>query len=69
MHRSYHGTFCHPFFEHRHNWQRRFLTEEEKQKLKEDYKKKKIQWLENYKESLEKEIAGINERLEELKKE
>lgn len=69
MHREYHGICCHPFFGHRHPWGRKFLTKEEKKKLKEDYKQKKIQWLEHYKESLEKEIAGINERLEELEKE
>ena len=68
MHEDHSWTHCHPFFRGRHHWNRRFLTKEEEQKLKEAYKEKKIQGLEHYKESLEKEIAGINEHLEELKK-
>lgn len=35
---------------------RRFLTKEEK-----------IEWLEEYKNSLEKELKGVTERIEELK--
>jgi len=47
---------------HRGPWKRRFFTKAEK-------KEKKITWMERYKEFLEKELAGVNERLEELKKE
>ena len=47
---------------HRGPWRRRFFTKAEK-------KEKKIMWMERYKEFLEKELAGVNERLEELKKE
>jgi hypothetical protein len=36
---------------------RRFLTKQEK-----------IEWLEEYKSSLEKELAGVTERIEELKR-
>lgn len=36
--------------------ERRFLTKEEK-----------IEWLEEYKSGLEKELAGVTERIEELK--
>ena len=69
MHREYHETFCHPLFGHRHRWGRRFLTEEEKKELKERYKEKQIEWITRYKESLENELKGVNERLNELKKE
>ena len=58
----------HPFSEHRHFGGRRFLTKEEAKELKERYKEKKIKWLEHYKESLENELKGINERLEDFKK-
>ena len=68
MHGNQQWAHCHPSFMGHHHWNRRFLTNEEKQKMKEAYREKKIQWLEHYKESLEKEMAGINERLEELKK-
>ena len=61
--------YRHPYFWHRHPWRRRFLTKEEKKELKERYKENKIKWIERYKEFLEKELAGVNERLEELKKE
>jgi ATP-dependent RNA circularization protein (DNA/RNA ligase family) len=53
----------HPF------WRRRFLTEEEKKELKERYKEKKIEWITRYKESLENELKGVTERLNELTKE
>jgi len=36
---------------------RRFLTKQEK-----------IEWLEEYKSSLEKELAGVSERIQELKR-
>ena len=65
MHREQRGSYCRPFFHH----QRRFLTEEEKKELKERYHEKKIKWIERYKESLENELKGVNERLNELKKE
>lgn len=69
MHRKHSMTYCHPFFGHRNPWRRRFLTEEEKQELKERSKEKKIKWIEHYKEYLEKELKGVNETLEEFKKE
>jgi ATP-dependent RNA circularization protein (DNA/RNA ligase family) len=65
MYREHHQPYCHPFFRHR----RRFLTEEEKKELQERYHKRQIKWIERYKESLEKELIGVNERLNELKKE
>jgi len=65
MHREHRGSYCHPCFHHR----RRFLTEEEKKELRERYHEKKIKWIERYKESLEHELKGINEKLNELKKE
>lgn len=60
-----HEKSYYPFFGLRHHWGRRFPTKEEKKELAE----KKVKWLELYKESLEKELEGVNERLEELKKE
>jgi hypothetical protein len=36
---------------------RRFLTKEEK-----------VEWLEEYKTNLEKELAGVTERIQELKR-
>ena len=64
-----HDYVCgHPFFGHLHFGGRRFLTKEEVKEMKERYTKKKIKWLEHYKESLEKELKGVNERLEEYKK-
>jgi hypothetical protein len=65
MRREHHGSYCHPFFHHR----RRFLTEEEKKELRERHHERKIKWIERYKESLENELKGVNERLNELKKE
>ena len=65
MNREHHGSYCRPFFHHR----RRFLTEEEKKELKERYHERKIKWIEHYKESLENELKGVNERLNELGKE
>ena len=63
------STDNYPHFRHHHFWGRRFLTEEEKKELKERYKEKKIEWITRYKESLENELKGVNERLNELKKE
>lgn len=49
---------------YRRPWRRRFLTKEEKEELKEN----RIKQIERYKDFLEKELAGVNERLDELKK-
>lgn len=65
MHREHPGSYFYPFFHYR----RRFLTEEEKKELKERYNERKIKWIERYKEFLENELKGVNERLNELKKE
>jgi hypothetical protein len=62
-------SYCHPFFEIHHGGRRRFLTKEEKTELKKIYKEKKIKWLKHYRESLEKEVTGVDERIEELEKE
>ena len=59
----------HPHFRHHHLWGRRFLTEAETKELNERYNEKKIEWITHYKESLENELKGVNERLNELKKE
>ena len=61
--------YSHPFPGYQHSCGRRFLTKEEKDELKKQHQEKKIQWIERYKESLEKELKGINERLDELKNE
>jgi len=58
-------SHCHPYFVHE-PFRRRFLTEEEKEEIRTSFKEKKINWLNQYKEHLEKELAGVNERLEEL---
>jgi ATP-dependent RNA circularization protein (DNA/RNA ligase family) len=65
---EYENACGHRFFVHRRFGGRRFLTKEETTELKERYKKKKIKWLEHYKESLENELKGVSERLEELEK-
>ena len=65
MHREYCGSYYHPFFHHR----RRFLTEEEKKELNAQYREREIKWIEHYKEALENELKGVNERLGALKKE
>ncbi len=65
MNSEHRGLHCHPFYYHR----RRFLTEEEKKQIKKRYHQKKIKWIERYQESLENELKGVNERLNELKKE
>ncbi|UCH02839.1 MAG: DUF5320 domain-containing protein [Candidatus Bathyarchaeota archaeon] len=64
-----HWTYCHPLSWYQYGKRRHFLTKEEKKELKEHYKKKKIKWLEDYKESLEKELVGVKERLDDLKRE
>ena len=69
MHSDHYHAYCHPAFRHHHALRRRFLTEEEKKELQERHKERKIQWLERYQESLEKELKGVTERIEELKKE
>ena len=58
-------TYAHPFF----SCGRRFFTAEEKKELEKQYRKKRIEWVEDYKESLEAELKAVNERLEEIKKE
>ena len=58
-------TYGHPFFGYR----RRFFTAEEKKELEKQYRKARIERIENYKESLEEELKAVNERLEEIKKE
>jgi len=69
MHIEHYHAYCHPVFRHNQALRRRFLTDEEKKERKERQKERKIQWLERYQESLEKELKGVTERLEELKKE
>lgn len=69
MYREHHRESFYPFFRRRRPWRRKFLTKEEKKEMKERHKEKKIKWMESYKEFLEKELAGVNERLEEMKKE
>jgi len=63
-----HWSHCHPHFIHG-PFRRRFLTKEEKEEMKARFKEKKIKWLTHYKEHLEKELAGVNERLGEITKE
>jgi hypothetical protein len=58
---------CHPFLRHRRAWKRRFFTDEEKEEMKKHFKERKMKWMEQYKESLEKELKGVTERLEKLK--
>ena len=58
-------AYAHPFFGYR----RRFFTAEEKKELEKQHRKARIEWIENYKESLEEELKAVNERLEEIKKE
>ena len=65
MNIEHHGLYCHPFYHYR----RRFLTEEEKKELQQRYHERKVKSIERYKESLENELKGVNERLNELKKE
>ena len=60
-------TYCHSFQSHRHAWKRRFFTEEEKEERKNRFKEMKVKWMEQYKESLEKELKGVTQRLEALK--
>ena len=57
--------YSHPLFGYR----RRFFTAEEKKELEKQYRQNRIEWIENYKESLEEELKAVNERLEEIKKE
>ena len=63
------STDGHPYFRHQRFWGRRFLTEDEKKELHERRKEMKIKWITQYKESLENELKGVTERLNELKKE
>ena len=58
-------TYAHPFF----SYGRKFFTAEEKQELEKQFRKNQIEWVENYRGSLEAELKAVNERLEEIKKE
>ena len=55
----------HPFFGYR----RRFFTEAEKKESEQEHRKARIEWIQNYKTSLEEELKAVNEYLEEIKKE
>jgi hypothetical protein len=67
---EYFTNGCHPFlFRHHHHWKRRFLTEEEREEMKKRHKEGKIKWMERYREYLERELKGVNERLEKIKEE
>ena len=63
------STDRYPHFRHRHFGGRRFLTEDEKKELHERRKEMKVKWITRYKESLENELKGVTERLNELNKE
>ena len=63
------NTDSYPHFRHRPFGRRRFLTEEEKKELYERRKEMKVKWITRYKESLENELKGVTERLNELNKE
>jgi len=63
------STDGYSYFRHRHSWGRRFFTEDEKKELYERRKEMKIKWITKYKESLENELKGVTERLNELNKE
>lgn len=69
MNVHYCGNDNNPHFRHHHFWRRRFLTEAEKKELKKRYNEQKIERLTHYKESLENELTGVTERLNELTKE
>ena len=58
-------THGHPFY----GYGRRFFTAEERKELETRHRKARIEWIENYKASLEDELKAVNERLEEIKKE
>ena len=58
-------TYGHPFYGYR----RRFFTAEERKEIEKQHRQARIEWIENYKESLEEELKAVNERLEEIKKE
>jgi hypothetical protein len=68
MHGKYQKSCYAPFHGHRYTG-RRFLTKEEKDEMLKQHTEKKIEWLGRYKESLEKELTGVKERLEELETE
>ena len=59
---------CITYGQPRFGYRRRFFTAEEKKELEEQHRKARIEWIENYKESLEEELKAVNERLEEIKK-
>ena len=60
-------NYCYPYFWHQRLWKRRFLTKKETKEMEDKFKEEKIKWIEHYKEMLEKELEGVNERLKELK--
>ena len=62
--RRYLARHRHPWGR-RYPWRRRFFTQEEKKELNE----RRVKRIEQYREFLEKELAGVNECLENLKKE
>jgi len=64
----WHWSHFHPYFVHR-QFIRRCLTKEEKEEIRVRFNEKRINWLNQYKEDLEKELAGVNERLDEITKE
>lgn len=53
----------HPWL--RPRW-RRYLTEDEKRELRDRHRKREIESLERYRESLQNELTGVNERLAQL---
>ncbi len=69
MRNDCHSIDSYPYFRHGHFWGRRYLTVEEKKELQERRKEIKIKWITQYKESLENELKGVTERLNELNKE
>ena len=69
MRNDCHNIDSYPYFRHRNFWGRRFLTVEEKKELLERRKEMKVKWITQYKESLENELKGVTERLNELNKE
>ena len=67
MYGKYHGSCNAPFHGPRYLG-RRFLTKEERDEIVQQHREKKLEWLGRYKKSLENELVGVKERLEELEK-
>jgi hypothetical protein len=57
--------WCAPYPWHRHHW-RRYLTDDEKRERRERRRKREVESLERYRESLQHELTGVNERLAQL---